>query len=41
MNLGRTIHNFVNPNQELDEKTPVEIAGVDKIFSEIGEMTRT
>jgi transposase-like protein len=28
MDLRRTIHNFVNPNQELQEKTPAEIAGI-------------
>jgi phage terminase small subunit len=28
MDLRRTIHNFVNPNQELREKTPAEVAGI-------------
>jgi len=28
MDLRRTIHNFVNPNQELGEKTPAEVAGI-------------
>ena len=28
MDLRRTIHNFVNPNQELGEKTPAEFAGI-------------
>jgi transposase-like protein len=26
--LRRTIHNFVNPNQELNEKTPAEVVGI-------------
>ena len=28
MDLRRIIHNFVNPNQQLQEKTPAEIAGI-------------
>jgi transposase-like protein len=28
MNLRRVIHNFVNPNQQLKEKTPAEMAGI-------------
>ena len=28
MDLRRVIHNFVNPNQELQEKTPAEVAGI-------------
>jgi len=28
MDLRRTIHNFVNPNQELNEKTPAEMAEI-------------
>ena len=28
MDLRRTIHNFVNPHQQLNEKTPAEIAGI-------------
>lgn len=28
MDLRRVIHNFVNANQELQEKTPAEIAGI-------------
>jgi len=28
MNLRRTIHNFVNPNQELKGKTPAEMAEI-------------
>jgi len=28
MDLRRTIHNFVNPNQQLNGKTPAEIAGI-------------
>ena len=28
MNLRRVIHNFVNPNQQLEGKTPAEIADV-------------
>jgi len=28
MNLRRVIHNFVNPHQELNEKTPAEIAEI-------------
>jgi len=28
MDLRRTIHNFVNPNQELQGKTPAEMAGI-------------
>jgi len=28
MDLRRVIHNFVNPNQELREKTPAEVAGI-------------
>jgi len=28
MDLRRTIHNFVNPNQELGEKTPAEMAEI-------------
>jgi len=28
MDLRRTIHNFVNPNQELDGKTPAEMAEI-------------
>lgn len=28
MDLRRTIHNFVNPNQELKGKTPAEIAAI-------------
>ena len=28
MNLRRTIHNFINPNQELGGKTPAEMAGI-------------
>lgn len=28
MDLRRTIHNFVNPHQELKGKTPAEIAGI-------------
>ncbi|MEK6872116.1 MAG: hypothetical protein AABX16_04395, partial [Nanoarchaeota archaeon] len=26
--LRRVIHNFVNPNQELQGKTPAEVAGI-------------
>ena len=33
MDLRRTIHNFVNPNQGLNEKTPAEMA---KINLELG-----
>jgi len=29
MNLRRVIHNFVNPHQELQGKTPAEKAGID------------
>ena len=28
MNLRRVIYNYVNPHQELDGKTPAEVAGV-------------
>ena len=28
MNLRRVINNFVNPHQELDEKTPAEMAEI-------------
>jgi len=28
MNLRRIIYNFVNPHQELNEKTPAEVAGI-------------
>ena len=28
MDLRRTIHNFVNPNQQLNGKTPAEMAGI-------------
>ncbi|MBI2452455.1 hypothetical protein HYV50_05275 [Candidatus Pacearchaeota archaeon] len=28
MDLRRTIHNFVNPNQELGGKTPAEVAEI-------------
>lgn len=28
MDLRRTIHNFVNPNQQLKEKTPAEMAEI-------------
>ena len=28
MDLRRTIHNFVNPHQELNGKTPAEMAGI-------------
>ena len=28
MDLRRTIHNFVNPNQELNGRTPAEMAGI-------------
>ena len=28
MNLRRVINNFVNPHQELNEKTPAEMAGI-------------
>ena len=28
MNLRRVIHNYVNPNQELNGKTPAEIADI-------------
>jgi phage terminase small subunit len=28
MDLRRTIYNFVNPHQELNEKTPAEMAGI-------------
>jgi hypothetical protein len=28
MDLRRTIHNFVNPNQELQGKTPAEMAEI-------------
>jgi len=28
MDLRRTIHNFVNPNQELKGKTPAEMAEI-------------
>ena len=33
MNLRRVIHNFVNPHQELREKTPAEMA---EIFLSLG-----
>jgi len=29
MNLRRVIYNFVNPHQELEERTPAEEAGID------------
>ena len=29
MNLRRVVHNFVNPHQELQERTPAEEAGID------------
>jgi len=28
MDLRRTIHNFVNPHQQLKDKTPAEMAGI-------------
>ena len=28
MNLRQIIHNFINPHQELKEKTPAEMAGI-------------
>ena len=32
MNLGRVIHNFVNPHQELKGKTPAEIAEINLLL---------
>ncbi len=46
MNLNHIIHNFVNPHQELDGKTPAEAAEIDlklgrnKLLTLIRKMAR-